>query len=239
MFGATLATHPNIFSVNSGDSKIIELDKSRLNDVNYLNEYSIFENGMGFVKDKIEYLVYKEVHPKNFDPKRKGIVLLRDYKSLNKSIKSIYNKLHGIYIPLIRKNPYISFNEYQELINIGKQKNILTISTELFIINPDYWLQLIKKFLKLRSNFPSKQEIISKGCNCGEKFEIVETDILPTEKKKIIKKQEFYYCKKHKSILVGGGGFNPKNKLDTKKAVLFSNADIKEFNNKFNNNFIV
>jgi len=190
---------------------------------------------MGFVKDKIEYIVYKEVHPKDFNPNRIGIVLLRDFKSINKSIKSMYNKLHGIYIPQIRKSPYINKKQYEQLEAIASLNNVLAIKTELFILYPKLIINQIKKFLDLKNPFPDKKDIIAQGCNCGEKFTTKVTDILPSEKKKLIDKQEFYFCKKHNSILVGGGGYNPKNDFDISKSGKLSIDDLKIFNQKYNN----
>lgn len=229
MFACNLELHPNISSYNTGGSKYLKVisDKSK-------SASPIFENEVGFKKDKIKYKVFDEVHAEFFDKDKIGFALIRDFKSINNSIKLMYKKLHGIYIPFLRKSPYLKYRDYEKLLDIAKKENVLAISTELFIQHPNFHLNRISNFLKIKQ-FPNKQYIISKGCNCGNPFRTIKTKNLPFEANKLIELQEFLYCDNHKSVFCGPGGFNPLKEFDTNKISNFNSYNLESFDKYFNN----
>jgi len=230
MFASYLELHPNISSFNTGGSQKLKLTKGIDTAV------PIFEGGVGYVKGRIKYNLFDEVHPSQYNKDKIGIAFIRNYDSINNSIKKMYKKLHGIYIPLFRKSPYITKSEYNKLLKIAKREDILAISMELFVKNPLQYLNALSNYLNL-SPFPKKEDVFNQGCNCGSKFTIINTDNLPNDAKKLISKQDFLYCKKHKSTLNAAGGFNPFSEMDLNRVEKFNHFSFNSFNDTFNNDF--
>lgn len=229
MLASNLELHPNIISYNTGGS-------SRLKISNEIKDSAgrLFENGVGYVKGDIRFRVFDEVHPKYYSSKQISIALIRDFNSINKSIKSMYKKLHGFYIPFIRKSPFISQKEYEKLIQIGQRDDVLAISTELFIKHPQYHYDLISNFLGIEK-FPMREKVFSNGCNCGHEFKVIKTNDLSDNASLLVKEQEYLFCENHNSVLCAPGGFNPYVEMDENRISKDFKHTISSFNREFNN----
>ena len=98
LFAAHLNLHPNIFAINTGGGTVRDIPK--------LSDYSIFANGVNYVKEEIEWVLFDEINPRHVNPDIKGIALLRSLESINKSIESFSEKLNSPWISEVAEGAY-------------------------------------------------------------------------------------------------------------------------------------
>ena len=219
LFAAHMNLHPNIFSVNTGGGRIVDFP---LHD---FHKYPLFLDGINYVKDEIKFVLLDEVRPECEEAPNKSIVLLRNYNSM---IKSQLSKWGGII-----QSP----EQYQKLVTIAQSSNVLAIQTETLILYPKEVTDLIKKYLNL-DYFPTKKEIIDKGCHCGTKFITKKIIDVPDEPKKYDKPRTYYFCEKCNHVLAAPGGFNPYQDFIKEKVTMDRNWSVEEMNRQWNNHYI-
>ena len=233
LFASYLNRHPNIFSINTGGGRIRDIPDdeilaSLVSPLETFKDYSIFANGVNYVKEEIEWVLFDEINPRHVTPDIKGIALLRSLESINKSINSFSEKL---------KSPWISEvseGAYNALVDVATKPYILGIQTETFILHPEQCIDLVKKHLDL-DFFPTQDQIIAQGCKCGTAFTTTETDKIEGEVFKHDSPQTFYYCPQHKSVLSAWGGTNPYSPLDPGKVDQSEDWSVETMNEKLSN----
>ena len=189
MFAVHMNNHPDIWSTNCGGGRVSKSITERS-----YKDFPIFDSKIQLKKGTPKFYLLDEM--KIGQESDKKIALIRSFDSINKSIKDLKEKTGWA-------APYITNQQYNELLEFAKREDVLGIQLETFILYPKEILKQTCEWLGLE--YPEHMHDNRKSiihCNCGSKFIVDDSK---------------FVCKKHGQKLMGHGGYNPYSKIDKSK----------------------